>query len=269
MCRRMVRGSEALLPPPLASGRHPRPPSVALIETGPQRLYIGGGSQSAAHPGNPVDRPAWWAPNGAVTLPRRVVLVEGNSDRVALRTLAQCLGRDLDAEGVQVVAMGGITNIRAFATQYGPHGLGLPLAGLYDIGEQAVLRRGLVAASLAGAAEPHELELLGFFACERDLEDELLRALGTEGVEAVIAAAGEAQSLRLLAGMPAQRGWTRLAVLRRFLGSQSGRKARYADLFVRALAPDRVPEPLSALLVHVERDPAGATDGDATGIPRG
>ncbi|MFL6153457.1 MAG: TOPRIM nucleotidyl transferase/hydrolase domain-containing protein [Ornithinibacter sp.] len=201
--------------------------------------------------------------------PRCVVLVEGNSDRVALHTLAQCLGRDLDAEGVDVVAMGGITNTRAFATRYGPNGLDLVVAGLYDIGEQAVLRRGLVAAGFGDPLEPHALERLGFYACSGDLEDELLRALGTEAVEAVIAAAGEAQSLRLLANMPAQRGWPRRAVLRRFLGSRSGRKARYADLFVRALAPGQLPEPLAALLAHVERHPAGATDGEAPGIQRG
>ncbi len=197
--------------------------------------------------------------------PRCVVLVEGNSDRVALCTLAQCLGRDLDDERVEVVAMGGITNTRAFATRYGPLGLALPLAGLYDIGEKAVLRRGLVAAGLAVADEPNELEGLGFYACDRDLEEELLRALGTDAVEAVIAQAGEAPSLRLLAGMPAQRGWTRLAVLRRFLGSQSGRKARYAELFVRALSPDRVPEPLAALLAHVARDPSTSREIDTHG----
>ena len=50
--------------------------------------------------------------------------------------------------------------------------------------------------------------------------------------------------------MPAQRGWTRVEVLRRFLGSQSGRKARYAALFVRALAPGRVPGPLAAVLAR-------------------
>ena len=66
------------------------------------------------------------APNGAVNLPRSVVLVEGASDRVALHTLAGRLGRDLEVEGVRVVAMGGITNTRAFATRYGPRGLGLP-----------------------------------------------------------------------------------------------------------------------------------------------
>ena len=204
-----------------------------------------------------------------MNLPRRVVLVEGNSDRVALRTLAQCLGRDLDAEGTDVVAMGGITNTRAFATRYGPLGLDLPLAGLYDIGEQAVLRRGLYAAGLDDAREPLALERLGFFACDRDLEDELLRTLGTDAVEAVIAEAGEAQSLRLLAGMPAQRGWTRLAVLRRFLGSQSGRKARYAELFVGALAPDGVPEPLAAVLAHVRCDPAVGRESHAPGSRRG
>jgi uncharacterized protein (DUF2384 family) len=67
-------------------------------------------------------------------------------------------------------------------------------------------------------------------------------------VEAVIRAAGEAHSLRRLSCMPAQRAWTRAAVLRRFLGSRSGRKARYAALLVQALDLDRVPEPLAAVL---------------------
>jgi len=188
-----------------------------------------------------------------VDVPRAVVLVEGNSDRIALHALAARLGRDLEREGVQVVAMGGITNIRAFATRYGPPGLALPLAGLYDVAEEHVVRRGLAVAGLVDAAAPHALPCLGFHACVTDLEDELLRALGTDAVEAVIEAADEGQSLRLLAGMPAQRHWTREAVLRRFFGSQSGRKARYAALLVEALAPGRIPEPLAAVLDHVER----------------
>ena len=96
---------------------------------------------------------------------RAVVLVEGNSDRVALRTLAERQGRDLEAEGVEVVAMGGITNTRAFATRYGPAGLDVPLAGLYDVGEEAVLRRGLAAAGLADAPDPDGPGRLGFYAC--------------------------------------------------------------------------------------------------------
>ena len=186
-----------------------------------------------------------------MTRTRAVVLVEGNSDRVALLTLAGRLGRDLAAEGVEVVPMHGITNTRTVASFHGPLGRGLPLAGLYDAGEEEVLRRGLAAAGLPTAAEPGGPEALGFHRCEADLEDELLRALGVDAVDRVIARAGEANSLRLLAGMPAQRGWTRTALHRRFLGSRSGRKARYAALFVEALEPDAVPAPLAAVLAEV------------------
>jgi hypothetical protein len=182
---------------------------------------------------------------------RAVVLVEGNSDRVALHTLARRRGRNLAAEGIQIVAMDGITNTRAFASRYGPHGLDVPLAGLYDAAEEPKLRRGLAAAGLQAALEPDGPARLGFYQCSADLEDELIRALGVEAVEAVIEAAGETRSLRLLAGMPAQRDWTREAVLRRFLGSRSGRKAKYAALLVDALEPGQEPPPLAALLARV------------------
>jgi hypothetical protein len=182
---------------------------------------------------------------------RAVVLVEGNSDRVALETLAQRCGRDLAAEGVEVVAMGGITNTRAFASRYGRREQGVRLAGLYDAPEEATLRHGLAAAGVAAALEAEDLSDLGFYQCSADLEDELVRALGAEAVEAVIEAAGEASSLRLLSRMPAQRDWPREAVLRRFLGVRSGRKARYAALLVQALDPGHAPYPLAALLDRV------------------
>jgi hypothetical protein len=176
--------------------------------------------------------------------------VEGHSDRVALQTLARRQGRDLAAEGVEIVAMGGVTNTRAFASRYGPRGLDVPLVGLYDAAEESWVRRGLAAAGLPSALDPDGLALLGFFRCTADLEDELIRALGVEAVERVIEAAGEARSLRLLARMPAQREWTRTAVLRRFFTSQSGRKARYAALLVEALEPTRVPAPLASVLAR-------------------
>jgi len=207
----------------------------------------------AGRPGTRLTDGCVTGANGEMTVPRAVVLVEGNSDRVALHTLSRRSGRDLAAEGVEVVAMGGITNTRAFASRYGPHGLGVPLCGLYDAPEEAVLRSGLVAGGVADALGPAELPGLGFFGCQSDLEDELIGALGIEGVEAVIEAAGETQSLRLLAGMPAQRHWTRRAVLRRFLGVRAGRKARYAALLAEALEPDRVPEPLAAVLARSAR----------------
>lgn len=183
-------------------------------------------------------------------MPQTIVLVEGNSDRIALQTLARRCGRDLAAEGVEVVSMGGITNLRAFASLYGPRGLDVPVTGLYDAPEERHVRCALVAAGLTAAREPGGLPALGFFSCTADLEDELIRALGVEAVEAVIDTAGEGQSLRLLAGMPFQRGWTREAVLRRFLGARSGRKARYAALLIEALEDGRAPDPLTAVLAR-------------------
>lgn len=175
---------------------------------------------------------------------RAVVLVEGHSDRVALEVLARRLGRDLRAEGIEIVPMGGITNITTFAAHFGPPGLGLRLAGMYDAAEEPVVRAGLTAAGLHVPQAPDGLRVLGFQRCSADLEDELLRALGPDAAEAVIESAGEGRSLRLLAQMPAQRDWPRERVLRRFLGSQGGRKARYAALFVEALASDTMPAPL-------------------------
>ena len=185
---------------------------------------------------------------GPATSPRTVVLVEGNSDRTALLTLAARDGRDLAAEGITIVAMDGITNTGAFAARYGPMGLGLTLRGMYDAPDEDKLLWGLTRAGLRVGAGPDALTRMGFHKCSVDLEDELIRALGVEAVEAVIEAAGETRSLRLLARMPVQRTWSREAVLRRFLTSRSGRKERYAALFVEALDPGRVPEPLAAVL---------------------
>ena len=181
--------------------------------------------------------------NGRVTPARSVVLVEGESDRVALLTLANRQGRDLATEGVEVVAMGGITNLRAHVERYARLGVGI--GGLYDAPEEWQVRRAL---TRAGVDVGHgDLTDLGFHRCETDLEDELVRALGMDAAEQVIEEAGDLRSLRLLAQMPAQQGWTREALVRRFLSSQSGRKARYARLFVEALEPDRAPTPLLAV----------------------
>jgi hypothetical protein len=230
-------------------------------QTLPQRQLLGPSWRNA------VDVAVRPGRNGHVVKPGAVVLVEGESDRIALQTLAARSGRDLADEGVDVVVMNGVTNTRAFASRLGPRGSGLRLLGLYDAPDEAIVRRGLAAAGLSSALEPDGLSKLGFHQCSADLEDELIRALGVSGVEAVIEAAGEARSLRLLAGMPAQRGWTRVELLRRFLGSQSGRKARYARLMVEALAADRVPDPLAAVLAAVAAPVAGPPREPDTVVP--
>ena len=177
-----------------------------------------------------------------------VVLVEGLSDKVALETLARRRGRDLADETIYIVPMGGATNIGQFMDVFGPAGYDVRLAGLYDAAEEGTIQRGLVRAGLGDNLTRPEMERLGFFMCDVDLEDELIRALGTVGVESVIKGQGELGPWRTFQNQPAHRGRATASQLRRFMGTRSGRKARYASLLVEALDLERVPRPLDLVL---------------------
>jgi hypothetical protein len=180
---------------------------------------------------------------------RAVVLVEGLSDRVALEVLADRRGVDLAARGVVVVPTGGATAVRACAEQYA--GRGLRLAGLYDVGEERAVARALERAGLGVALDRPALERLGFFACVDDLEDELIRASGVDGVEAVLDRQGDLTSFRRLQRQPAQRERSSAAQLQRFMGARSGRKWRYAALLTDALDLAAIPAPLTRVLAAV------------------
>jgi hypothetical protein len=165
-----------------------------------------------------------------------VVLVEGISDQIAVETAALHLGRDLGAERIVVLPIGGAHAIRRVATELGDR---VRLAGLCDLAEEEIFRRGLAAG--------HPLEV-----CIADLEDELLRAVGTEQAEALFAAQGDLGAFRSLQSQPAWRGREPHAQMRRFLGSGSRRKSRYAQLLVAAACDrDALPRPLAALLARL------------------
>ncbi len=180
--------------------------------------------------------------------PQMVVLVEGSSDQVALETLADRRGRDLAAAGIAVVPMGGARNIRRFLEQFGPRGLNLGLAGLCDAGEEGDFRRGLEWAGLGSDLGRAEMEALGFYVCVADLEDELIRCLGAAAVEQVVEAQGELGSFRTFQRQPAWRARPSQEQLRRFIGTHSGRKIRYARLLVDALELTSVPRPLDRVV---------------------
>jgi hypothetical protein len=167
-----------------------------------------------------------------------VVLVEGMSDQAAMDTLAARCGRDLRGEGIFVVPMGGATNIGHFVDLFGPGGFGVRLAGLCDQGEERDFRRGL--------------DRVGpYFICVADLEDELIRALGTGRVEELIQAEGESGPFRTFTRQPAHRETPRDQQLRRFMGTRSGRKIRYGHVLAAALDLTRIPGPLVGLLSAV------------------
>jgi hypothetical protein len=185
-----------------------------------------------------------------VAVAEAVVLVEGISDQIAVETLAARRGRDLEAERVVILPIGGAHAITRYLTQFGPAGAALRLAGLCDVGEEDIVRRGLASAGVGSARTRADMELLGFYVCVQDLEDELIRAIGAGGVEALIDSQGDLGSFRSLQRQPEWRSQPVGAQLRRFLGSGAKRKLRYARLLAGAMDRDQVPHPLEAVLAR-------------------
>jgi hypothetical protein len=196
------------------------------------------------------------------------ILVEGTSDRAALEALAARRGHDLAASGIAIVAMGGATSIGHFLSALGPGGRSLRLAGLCDAAEEGYFWRALLRAGITdplprasvgdGPAQAGPgtgraraaMEEAGFYVCEADLEDELIRALGAARVEEIIEGQGELRSFRTFQKQPAQQGRAPGAQLHRFMGTRSGRKSQYAAALAAALAPAQVPRPLDRVLAH-------------------
>jgi hypothetical protein len=158
-----------------------------------------------------------------------VVLVEGASDAAALHAAAETLGVDPAAAGVAILPMGGAMSVRRFVGALAPSGV--RLRGLCDESEVGFFRRaGLAATEIA--------------VCRPDLEGELLKALGTERVEAVLARRGDLGLFRTFQHQPAQRGRDVTAQLHRFFGTTSGRKELYGRLLTAELARPELPAPL-------------------------
>ena len=156
-----------------------------------------------------------------------VIGVEGVSDRTVLELLAQRLGRDLAAEGIEIVPIGGAHAIRRFVAAL-PEGV--RVRGLCDAKEARLFRR----------------VLDDVYVCDPDLEGEVIRALG---VDAVQTALGDGlASFRMFQQQPAQRGRPVEPQLHRWLRSSSTRFHRYLPILVEALDLDRLPQPLRDVL---------------------
>jgi len=169
--------------------------------------------------------------------PKAVLFVEGESDRIAVARLAARRGRDLAAEGIAVVAVGGAHALeRALRTHEVER-----IAGLYDRGEEASVR---------GALQRAGFTLDGFYACDPDLEGELVRAIGAERMIQLVETWGEIEAFRTYQKQPDKRLLPLEAQLHGWLHN---RKVRYAAALIDALDLDRVPAPLDGVLAHVKR----------------
>lgn len=179
---------------------------------------------------------------------RAVILVEGISDQIALEAIAERQGRNLDAEGVSVVPMGGVTAARAFLQLYGPTGFRLAVVGLCDENEERHFFAALEHVGLGTNLTRHTIEPLGFFVCVKDLEEELIRALGAQSVEQIIDHNGDLGQFRTFQQQPDQQQRPLDEQLRRFIGR---RKIEYAPLLADAIDLAHVPAPLAGVLAAV------------------
>jgi hypothetical protein len=154
-----------------------------------------------------------------------VVAVEGTSDKTVLELLARRQHRDLAAEEIEIVPIGGAHAIRRFVAGLPP---GTYVRGLCDENEAPLFRRIL--------DETH--------VCVPDLEGELIRALGIERALSLV----DVASFRTMQRQPAQRGRPVEQQFHRWLRSSSTRFHRYLPVLVEALDLDRVPAPLRGAL---------------------
>jgi len=179
---------------------------------------------------------------------RTVVLVEGSSDRRAIEALAIRRGRNFEAEGVVIIPIAGATNIGRFLELLGPGGHDVRLAGLCDEGEEREFAFAVEQVGLGEVVDRSGLERLGFFVCVRDLEEELIRALGSDRMLDLIESQGQIRRFRSFQNQPAQRHKTIETQIWRWLGNH---KIRYAPLMVGALEPGQAPRPLEGVLATV------------------
>jgi hypothetical protein len=166
---------------------------------------------------------------------KTVVFVEGESDRIAVEALAARRGRDLAVEGVAAIAIGGAHALeRALRSLEADR-----VAVLYDRAEEAAVR---------GAFERACVTCEGFYACDPDLEGELVRALGTERMLQLVEKRGQLAAFRIYQRQKEKRSLLLEAQLHGWLHNW---KVRYAAALVWALDLDRVPAPLNGVLACV------------------
>ena len=161
--------------------------------------------------------------------------MEGESDRIAVETLAVRRCRSLSAEGIEVIAVGG-----AHAIERVLRGVEAErVVALYDRAEELVVRSALARAGVT---------LDGLFTCDPDMEGELVRALGTQRMLELVQQRGQIAAFRTYQRQPEKRSLPLEAQVHGWLHNW---KVRYAAALVNALDLDRVPAPLDGVLASV------------------
>lgn len=176
---------------------------------------------------------------------RTIVLLEGVSDVAAVRALmATC---EVDASPIELVSLDGATNLPRALKEVRLLRGDVDVLGLVDEAEAHVAVRALTEDHLP-VQDASDLPVYGFFVCSRDLEDELIRALGAQRARDALVDAGLGGKLEALQNQDAWADQPLAEQVRRFCGVASGRKELAAGILAAALAPEEFPEPLAMLI---------------------
>jgi hypothetical protein len=179
-----------------------------------------------------------------------VVLLEGPSDVAAVRAVAAAYGVTDGVHRYQLVDMGGVTNFRRHLVALRTASEPVRVLGMCDADEAQFLVRAL---QVEGDGLRHAADLAGhgFYVCDGDLEDELIRALGPDRVVSVLGRLGLRARLATFQRQPAWRDRPLHEQLHRFAGVAAGRKTLLASALAECLAPGEAPAPLRRLVAEI------------------
>lgn len=126
----------------------------------------------------------WWVHGRLEPLTaRRVLAVEGISDRIIVERVAELTGRDLDRLGVSVVETLGSLEMGPFVKLFGPRGFDIPISILIDKDAE-----GTTASSLG--INVADLNAHSVWVSSPDLEAEYVAALGATQVWSALRSSG-------------------------------------------------------------------------------
>ncbi|MFJ8932019.1 ATP-dependent nuclease [Streptomyces sp. NPDC102364] len=122
----------------------------------------------------------FWIPNTIDALTaRKILFVEGASDRLFIERFADLINLDLDRRGVAIVELGGCRNFPSVYRLLGPEGFAVPLFGITDEDAREDW------AEAVGSA-PEDLESHGYFVCQPDLEGLYSNVMGLDRMLKII-----------------------------------------------------------------------------------
>lgn len=117
---------------------------------------------------------SWWISNRIEVLTAKgIIAVEGPSDRMVLKRVAEMTGRVLERDGIEILEADGCNNMRNVLRIFGEEGFGLRVSILIDEDAEVDLANAL-------DVKVQDLSSKSVFVSRKDLEAEYIAAIGPD-----------------------------------------------------------------------------------------